>query len=42
MNRKEYLIAQGNVQKDVNALAEALKTLLAVFTEAIKVSEELF
>ena len=41
MNRKEYLIAQGNVQKDVSALAETLKTQLAVFPEAIKVGEEL-
>ena len=39
MNRKEYLIAQGNVQKDVSALAETLKTQLAVFPEAIKVGE---
>lgn len=41
MNRKEYLIVQGNVQKDVCALAEALKTQLAVLPEAIKVGEEL-
>ena len=41
MNRKEYLIAQGNVQKDVSALAETLKTQIAVFPEAIKVGEEL-
>ena len=40
MNRKEYLIAQGNVQKDVSALAETLKTQLAVFPEAIKVGGE--
>ena len=37
MNRKEYLIAQGNVQKDVSALAETLKTQLAVFPEELKV-----
>ena len=42
MNRKEYLIAQRNVQKDVNALSSALKTQLAVFPEAIKVGKELF
>ena len=41
MNRKEYLIAQGNVQKDVSALAETLLTQLAVFTDAIIVGEEL-
>lgn len=28
MNRKEYLTAQGNVQKDVTTLATTLKTNL--------------
>ena len=41
MNRKEYLIAQGNVQKDVCALAETLNSQLAVFPEAIIVGVEL-
>ena len=41
MNRKEYLIAQGNVQKDVSALAETLKTQLAVFPEAISLRTQI-
>ena len=41
MNKKEYLAAQRNVQKDVNALSSALKTQLAVLPETAKVGEEL-
>ena len=41
MNRKEYLAAQGNVQKDVTTLATTLKTQLAVLPETAKIGEEL-
>ena len=41
MNRKEYLTAQGNVQKDVTTLATTLKNQLAVLPETAKVGEEL-
>ena len=41
MNKKEYLAAQGNVQKEVTTLAETLKSQLAVLPETAKVGEEL-